>query len=99
MSVMPLRSHPCTADEISHGGKDAIRLLDDHEMTGARDIDNLHSLAQLIPQCMSVTRRGGYVIEALDHQERRVAARPPFVPLYASAGRQVRDMDLRPALH
>jgi hypothetical protein len=96
---MPLQNHPCTADEISHSGNDAIGLLNDHEMTGARDIDNLHSLAQLIPQCVSVTRRGGDVIETLDHQERSVATRPPFVPLYASARRQVRDMDLRPALH
>ncbi len=68
-------------------------------MAGARDVDDLHPLAQLIAECMSVTRRGGYVIETLDHQKRSVAGRPPFVALYARAGRQVRDMDLRPALH
>ena len=67
-------------------------------MPGARDIDDLHPCAQLIPECVAVTRRGNYVIETLDHEERSMAARPPFVPLYASAGRQVRDMDLRPAL-
>ena len=47
---------------------------------------------------MSVPWWGGDVIETLDHQERSAAARPPFVLLYASAGRQVSDMDLRPAL-
>jgi hypothetical protein len=93
-----VRIHPPATDEIGHGGNDAIGLLNDHEMPGARDIDDLHPLAQLIPKCMSVAGRGGYVIETLDHQHRSVAARPPFVLLYASAGRQVRDMDLRPAL-
>ena len=99
MSVTPLRVHPRIADEISHSGNDAFELLNEHEMPSVRDIHDLHSLAQLIPECVSVTGRGGDVIKTLDHQERRVAARPPFVPLYASAGRQVRDMDLRPALH
>jgi hypothetical protein len=89
---------PPATDEIGHSGNDAIGLLDDHEMTGARDIDDLHPLAQLIPEGVSVTRRGGYVIETLDHQHRSVAARPPFVPPYAPAGREVRDKDLRPAL-
>ena|SRR5476649_212612 len=92
------RIHPPATDEIDHGGDDAIGLLNDHEVSGTRDVDDLHPLAQLIPKGMSVARRGGYVIETLDHQERSVAARPPFVPLYASAGRQVRDEDLRPAL-
>ena len=94
-----VRSHPPAADEIRHGGCDGIRLLDDHEMPSARDIDDLHALPQLIPQRVSVGGRGGNVIETLDHQERRATARPPFIELYASAGRQVRDMDLRPALY
>jgi len=64
---MPLRIHPCIADEISHSSNDAIGLLNEHEMPSVRDIHDLHSLAQLIPECVSVTRRGGYVIEALDH--------------------------------
>jgi len=39
-----VRIHPPAADEIVHGSSDGIRLLDDHEMPGARDIDDLHSL-------------------------------------------------------
>jgi hypothetical protein len=35
---------PSAADEIGHGGSDRIGLLDDHEMPGAKDIDDLHSL-------------------------------------------------------
>jgi hypothetical protein len=62
-----VRIHPPATDEIGHGGNDAIGLLNDHEVPGARDIDDLHPLAQLIPKCMSVTRRGGSVIETLDH--------------------------------
>ena len=62
-----VRTHPPAADEIGHGGNDAIGLLNDHEMPGARDIDDLHPLAQLIPECVAVTRRGSYVIETLDH--------------------------------
>ena len=67
-------------------------------MPGARDIDNLHSLAQLIPQRVSVSGRGDDVIETLNHQERGVAAGPPFVPWHSLAGRQVRNVNLRPAL-
>ena len=85
-------------DKIGHGGNDAVGLLDDHEVPGARDIDDLHPVAQLIPKGVSVARRCGYVIETLDHQERSAAARPPFVLPYASTGRQVRDVDMRPAL-
>jgi len=36
-----------------------IGLLNDCEMPGASDIDDLHPLAQLIPECVSVSRRGG----------------------------------------
>ena len=61
-----MRIHPPTADEIGHGGNDAIGLLNDHEMPGARDIDDLHPCAQLIPECVAVARRGDYVIETLD---------------------------------
>ena len=93
------RIHPPATDEIGHGGGDAIGLLDDQEVSGARDIDDLHPLAHLIPKGMSITWQGGYVIEPLDYQERSVAARLPFVLLYASASCQVSDMDLRPALH
>ena len=93
-----MRIHTCTADEFGHGGSDWIRLLDDHEMPGARDINNLHSLAQLIPQRVSVGGRGDDVIETLNHQERGVAAGPPFVPWHSLAGRQVRNVNLRPAL-
>src|SRR5262249_37810917 len=39
-----VRIHPPAADESVHGGSDRSRLLDDHEMPGARDIDDLHSL-------------------------------------------------------
>src|SRR5262249_60555291 len=95
---VPLRIQPRTADEFGHGGSDRIRLLDDHEMPGARDIDNLHSLAQLIPQRVYVSGRGDDVIETLNHQERGVAAGPPFVPWHSLAGRQVRNVNLRPAL-
>ena len=93
------RIHSPATDEIGHGGSDAIGLLNDQEVSGARDVDDLHPLAHLIPKGMSVPWWGGDVIETLDHQERSAAARPPFVLLYASAGRQVSDMDLRPALH
>jgi hypothetical protein len=62
-----MRIHPPAADEIGHGGNDAIGLLNDHEMPGARDIDDLHPCAQLIPECVAVARRGDYVIETLDH--------------------------------
>jgi len=62
-----VRIHPPAADEIGHGGNDAIGLLNDHEMPGARNIDDLHSCAQLIPECVAVTRRRSYVIETLDH--------------------------------
>jgi len=61
-----VRIHPLATDEIGHGGNDAIRLLNDHEMPGARDIDDLHPLAELILKCMSVTGRGDYVVETLD---------------------------------
>ena len=45
-SLLPsvVRIHPPAADEIGHGGSDRIRLLNDHEMPGARDIDDLHPL-------------------------------------------------------
>ena len=62
-----VRTHPPAADEIGHGGNDAIGLLNDNEMPGARDIDDLHPLAQLILECMSVAGRGDYVVETLDH--------------------------------
>ena len=62
-----MRIHPPAADEIGHGGNDAIGLLNDHEMPGARDIDDLHSLAQLISKRVSISGRRGYVIETLDH--------------------------------
>ena len=74
-------------DEIGHGRSDAIGLLDEREVSGVRDIDDLHPLAQLIPKGMSVAGRGGDIVETLDHQERSAAARPPFVPRYAPAGR------------
>jgi hypothetical protein len=61
-----MRIHSPATDKIAHSGNDGIGLLNEHEMRGARDIDDLHSLAQLIPECMSVTRRGDYVIETLD---------------------------------
>jgi hypothetical protein len=62
-----VRTHPPAADEISHRGNDAIGLLNDHEVPGARDVDDLHPLAQLILECMSVAGRGDYVVETLDH--------------------------------
>jgi hypothetical protein len=62
-----VRIHPPAADEIVHGSSDGSRLLDDHEMPGARDIDDLHSLAQLISKRVSIGGRRGYVIETLDH--------------------------------
>src|SRR5271156_4715169 len=92
-----MRRHPPAADEIGHGGDDAIGLLDDQEVPGARDIDDLHPRAQLIAEGVAVARRGDDVIETLDRQERSsVAARPPFLQPYAPAGREVRDHDLRP---
>src|SRR5262249_43657126 len=92
------RQASALADEIGHGGSDGIGLLDDHEMPGARDIDDLHPLAQLLAQRVSVGGRGDDVIETLDHQERSVAASPPFVPWHSLAGRQVCNVNLRPAL-
>ena len=99
-SLLPsvVRIHPPAADEIGHGGSDRIRLLNDQEMPGARDIDDLHPLTQLIPQRVSVGGRGDDVIETLNHQERGVAAGPPFVPWHSLAGRQVRNVNLRRAL-
>src|ERR1700736_6920803 len=47
LSCQPLgsvvRIHRPAADEIVHGSSDGSRLLDDHEMPGARDIDGQHS--------------------------------------------------------
>jgi hypothetical protein len=40
-----VRIHSPAVDEIVHRGSDGIRLLDDHEMPGAGDIDRLHSPA------------------------------------------------------
>ena len=65
--MVGVANSPCTADEFGHGGSDGIRLLNDHEMPGARDIDDLHPLAQLLAQRMPIPRRGDYVIETLDH--------------------------------
>jgi hypothetical protein len=62
-----VRIHPPATDEIGHGGNDAIGLLNEREMPGARDIDDLHPLAQLILECMSVAGRSDYVVETLDH--------------------------------
>ena len=62
-----VRIHPPAADEIGHSGNHGVGLLNDHEMPGTRDVDDLHPLAQLTPECVSVTRRGDYVIETLDH--------------------------------
>jgi hypothetical protein len=65
-SSVSCKCRPAT-DEIGHGGNDAIGLLNDHEMPSARDIDDLHPLAKLILECMSVAGRGDYVVETLDH--------------------------------
>jgi hypothetical protein len=39
-----VRIHPPAADEIVHGDSDGIGLLDDQEMPGPRDIEDLHPL-------------------------------------------------------
>jgi len=93
-----VRIHPSAADEFGHGSSDGSRLLEDHEMPGARDIDDLHSLTYLLAERVSVGGRGDDVIETLNHQEWSVAAGPPFVPWHSLAGRQVRNVNLRPAL-
>ena len=65
--MVGIANSPCTADEFGHRGSDRIGLLNDHEMPGARDIDDLHSLAHLISKRVSISGRRGYVIETLDH--------------------------------
>jgi hypothetical protein len=45
-----VRIHPPAADEIGHGGSDRIRLLNDHEMPGARDIHDF------LPRCFLSAR-------------------------------------------
>ena len=58
-----VRIDPPVADEIVHSGSDGFGLLNDHEMPGVRDIDDVHPLAQLLAQCMAIPRRGDDVIK------------------------------------
>jgi len=87
-----------TRDTDSHSRSDAIGLLNDHEMPGARDIDDLHPLAQLLAQRMPIPRRRRFIIEPLDHEKGGSTGAPPIFERHVPTGREMRDKDRGPAL-
>src|ERR1700693_3244836 len=46
---------------------------------------------------MPIPRRRRFIIEPLDHEKGRSAGAPPIFEGYVPAGREMRDMDRRPA--
>src|SRR5262245_5180701 len=84
-------------EKLEHGPRYGFGLFQRHEVSGMRQVDHSHPLAQLLTQRMPVPRRSRCIIEPLDHEKGGGPAVPPIFKGYVPAGRQVREMDRRPA--
>src|SRR5262249_4114929 len=84
-------------EKLEHGPRYGFGLFQHHEVSGMRQVDHSHPLAQLLTQRMPVPRRSRCIIEPLDHEKGGGPAAPPIFKGYVPAGREMREMDRRPA--
>src|SRR5499433_2874401 len=84
-------------EKLEHGPRYGFGLFQHHEVSGIRQVDHSHPLAQLLTQRMPVPRRSRCIIEPLDHEKGGGPAAPPIFKGYVPAGREMREMDRRPA--
>src|SRR5499427_9628978 len=84
-------------EKLEHGPRYGFGLFQHHEVSGMRQVDHSHPLAQLLTQRMPVPRRSRCIIEPLDHEKGGGTAAPPIFKGYVPAGREMREMDRRPA--
>src|SRR5215831_13385833 len=84
-------------EKLEHGPRYGFGLFQHHEVSGMRQVDHSHPLAQLLTQRMPVPRRSRCIIEPLDHEKGGGPAAPPIFKGHVPAGREMREMDRRPA--
>src|SRR5215813_1596842 len=83
-------------EKLEHGPGYIFGLFQHHEVSGMRQVDHSHPLAQLLTQRMPVPRRSRCIIEPLDHEKGGGPAAPPIFKGYVPAGREMRGGPMRP---
>src|SRR5262249_38129181 len=91
------RSSGYHTEKLEHGPRYGFGLFQHHKVSGRRRVDHPPPPAQLPTQGMPVPGRGGCIIEPLDHEKGGGPAAPPIFKGYVPAGREMREMDRRPA--
>src|SRR5262249_49978839 len=84
-------------EKLEHGPRYGFGLFQHHEVSGLGQAAPRPPLAQLPPQRMPVPGGGGSIIEPLDQERGGGPAAPPIFKGYVPAGREMREMDRRPA--
>src|SRR3954453_246333 len=84
-------------EKLEHGPRYGFGLFQHHEMSRMRQVDHSHPLAELLTQRMPVRPRSRRRIEPLDQEKGGGPAAPPILKGYVPAGREMREMDCRPA--
>ena len=89
-------SNCASADKLGDGAGNGFGLLQQHEMSRTRHVDDPNALAELRAERVAIARRSRFIIEPLNHEKRGCAGTPPFFERHTSAGREVGDKHCRP---
>src|SRR5262249_44262703 len=84
-------------EKLEHGPRYGFGLFQPNEGPGRRQADHPPPLPQLLTQRIPVPRGSGCIIDPLDHERGGGPAAPPIFKGYVPAGREMREMDRRPA--
>src|SRR5262249_25837789 len=91
------RSSGYHTEKLEHGPRWGCGLSQHHEVPGGGRLAPRPRLAHLLPRRVPVPRGSGRITEPLDHERGGVPAAPPIFKGYVPAGREMREMDRRPA--
>src|SRR5262249_48977473 len=84
-------------EKLENGPRYGFGLSQPHEVPGMGQVAHPPPPAQLLTQRMPVPRRSRCIIEPLDHERGGGPAAPPIFKGHVPAGREMREMDRRPA--
>jgi hypothetical protein len=92
----PSARYYASADKLGNGAGNGFGLLQQHEMSRTRQVDNPDAIAELLAERVAISRRSRYVIEPLDHKKRGRSGAPPIFERHPPASCDVGEKH-RPA--
>jgi hypothetical protein len=87
--------HCASPDKFGNGAGNGFGLLQQHEVSRTRQVDEPDTLAELLAERVAIARRGRFIVEPLDRENRGCSGTPPIFERHASAGREVGEIHVK----